>query len=220
MRSRVASLSPRALVALAAAGVLLYALVAWFLAVSPKRSEATRLAGDVAAAEIQLAQARAAANLPPSTGVRVADVFRLAKAMPASDDQSGLVLELHDLALRSGVVLGSITPQAPVAGAGGATTIPVAVTISGTYFEISRFLSRTRSLVAVRQGKVRAIGRLFTVQSVELVESVEAGFPELDGTVTLNAWVYDGPIVRASIPNEPAVELPLTGGTSAVGRTP
>ena len=219
MRSRVASLSPRALLALAAAGVLLYAAVVWLLVVSPKRSEASSLAADVAAAEIRLGQARAAANRPRSVGAPVGDVFRLAKAMPASNDQSGLILELSRLAFGSGVKLGTIAPEGPVVGTEGATMIPVEVTLSGTYFEIARFLKRTRRLVTVRSGKVRATGRLFTVQRIDLVESVADGYPKLDGTITLNAYVYDGPIVSAETPN-PADESQPTSGTSAAGRVP
>lgn len=219
MKARIASLPPRALFALVAAAVLVYAVAAWFLVVSPKRFEVSSLGAEVALAEIRLAEARAAANRPESAGVPVSDVFRLAKAMPRSDDQPGLVLELDRLARASGVTLGSITPQAPVLGAGGATMIPVAVTVGGTYFEISRFLTHTRGLVTVRRGKLRATGRLFTVQSVELVESAVGGFPLLDAAITLNAYVYDGPIVPLGALDAPAEELP-TGGTSAAGGTP
>ncbi len=219
MKSRVASLSPRALIALAVGGVLVYTLVVWFLVVGPKRSETSNLGAEVAAAEIRLAEAQAAANRPQNTDAPVSDVFRLAKAMPSSSDQPGLVLELDQLARVSRVTLGSVTPQEPVIGVGGATMIPVAVTVGGSYREISRFLRRTRELVMVRHGKLRATGRLFTVQSVELSESNVDGFPMLDATVTLNAYVYDGPIVPPSVPETPADESP-TSGTSAAGRTP
>ena len=67
--------------------------------VSPKRGEAAEAGAAVAAAEIALAEARATSSRPGSTGgAPVADVFRLAKAMPASADQSSLVLELSKLA--------------------------------------------------------------------------------------------------------------------------
>lgn len=219
MKARVASLSPRALIALAVGGVLVYTLAVWFVVVGPKRSEASSLGADIAAAEIRLAEAQAATNRPQSAGAPVSDVFRLAKAMPSSSDQPGLVLELDRLARASRVTLGSVTPQEPVVGVGGTTLIPVAVTVGGSYREISRFLQRTRELVMVRRGKLRATGRLFTVQSVELSESNADHFPLLDATITLNAYVYDGPIVPPSVPDTPADESP-TSGTSAAGGTP
>lgn len=217
MKARLDALSPRALIALAAGAVLVYSLAVWFLILAPKRSEATSLGAEVAAAEIRLAQAQATANRPQRDGAPVSDVFRLAKAMPSSTDQPGLVLELDRLARSSGVTLGSITPQDPVLGVGGATLMPVAVVVEGSYREITRFLASTRKLVMVRRGKIRATGRLFTVQSVELSESNAKGFPLLDGTITLNAYVYDGPIVPPSAPVTPAEE---TSGSTAQGATP
>ena len=219
MTSRLASLPPRKLAMLAAGAVLVYAFAVWFLVVSPKRSEASGLGDEIAAAEVRLVEAQAALTRPRSTGGSVADVLRLAKAMPQSVDQPSLVLELSRLAETSGVTLRSIAPQAPVVGPGGATMIPVAVTVGGSYFEISRFLRRTRTLVTVRGGRIHATGRLFTVQNVELVESLTDGFPRLDGTITLNAYVYDGPIAPAKAPDQPDEEQQPATGTSAVGST-
>lgn len=220
MKARVESLSPRALVIIAAAAVLVYAAVIWLLLVSPKRAEAADARSAVAAAELRLAEAQAAANRPRGAGEPVADVFRLAKAMPASTDQPGLVLELSRLARGSGVTLRSISPETPVAGVGGPTMIPLTVSVSGSYAQISKFLLHTRSLVTVRDGRIHARGRLLTVESVSLVESVAHGFPKLDATVALNAYVYDGPIVPIEAPDtaEPEEE-PSTGGTSAAGST-
>lgn len=217
MKARLEALSPRALIGLGIAAVFLYSLVVWFLVVAPKRSEATILAADVAAAEIRLAGAQATANRPQGGGVTVADVFRLVKAMPGSADQPGLVLELDRLARSSGVTLGSITPRESVIGDGGATMISVSVVVGGSYRDVTRFLANARKLVTVRRGKLRATGRLFTVQSVELSESNSEGFPTLDGTITLNAYVYDGPIVPPTPTITPTDE---TSGATAQGATP
>lgn len=219
MSGRLASLPPRTLTVLAASAVLVYTFVVWFLLVSPKRSEAARLGDDIAAAEVRLVEAEAALNRPRAAGGSVSDVLRLAKAMPQSVDQSSLVLELSRLADATGVTLRSITPQTPVVGAGGATLIPVAVAVGGSYFEISRFLRSTRALVRVRRGKIYATGRLFTVQNIELVESLTEGFPTLDGTITLSAYVYDGPIAPAEVPDSPNDELQPSNGASAAGST-
>ena len=219
MRTRLEGTSVRTLIALAVGGVLLYGIVVWFLVLAPKRSEAATLRADVAATELRLAQAQAIANHPHSAGASIADVFRLAKAMPASTDQSGLVLELARLARGSGVTLGSIAPQDPVVGGSGATLIPVEVIVGGTYGQITRFLARTRQLVTVRRGKLNATGRLFTVQGVELSESSATGFPRLDGIIRLNAYVYDGPIAPPSAPDRSADE-PSPSGSTAQGATP
>ena len=224
MKARAAALPTRTLVAIALCAVLVYALALWFLLVAPKRAEASSLADDVIAAELDLAAARATSLRPPSAapaGPRVSDVLRLAKAMPASADQPGLVLELDRLARSTGVKLGSITPRDPVVTAGSPTAIPVVVTAEGTYRQITRFVRRARELVRFRRGEVRATGRLFTVQAVELTESNAKRFPFIDATITLNAFVYDGPIVAETpAPATTEDEDETSESTSAVGATP
>ena len=217
MKARFESLSQRALIALVAGVVLVYAAALWLLIVSPSRSDAASAKEELIAAELRLADAQSAPDRPQGASAPVGDVFRLTKAMPASDEQPGLVLELSRLAKRSGVTLQGIAPQPPLAAVGGPTAIPVRVTIGGSYAQITKFLRLTRALVAVRNGKIYAGGRLLAVESVNLVESVSHGFPKLDATVTMNAYVYDGPIVPAEIP-VPEEEIP-TDGTSAIGST-
>jgi Tfp pilus assembly protein PilO len=221
---RLASIrgSRRGLLALIAAGIALYAIAAWFLFVSPKRADASRLEADLVVAEAELAQARATADQPggaPRT--RVSDLFRLAKAMPASRDQASLLLELDALADRSNVSIASVTLQEPAPLAGGSTAIPVAVTVSGSYRDITRFLRQMRRLVGLSGGDPRALGRLLTVQSVELSESKVKGFPRLDAAILLNAHVYDGPIVPPTPETPPASTEEQDGAAaSAAGATP
>jgi Tfp pilus assembly protein PilO len=214
--------SKRTLVVVISAAVALWAVAMWFLFVSPKRAEATRLEADLVAAEAELMQARASAGQPgglPQT--RVSDLFRLAKAMPSSGDQASLLLELDVLARRTNVALASVTLQEPAPLPSGTTAIPVAVTVSGSYREITRFLRQMRRLVSLSGGNPRAVGRLLTVQSVELTESKEDGFPRLDAAILLNAHVYDGPMAPATPetpPAEPGDELE-DGTSAAAGAT-
>jgi hypothetical protein len=215
MKARLDSLSPRALTIGAVAAVVVYAAVVWLLLVSPKRGEAADARADVAAAHVRLAEARAASNRPTRTGPPVSDVFRLVKAMPGSDDQPGLVLELDRLARATGVKLRVIAPQEPLPSVGGPTSIPLSVTVGGSYFQISRFVQRVQELVTVRGGKVQARGRLFAVQSLELGESPTEAFPKLDATIVLNAFYYDGPIVPVETPDEPNEELEPSSGAAA-----
>jgi Tfp pilus assembly protein PilO len=215
--ARLQSLSTRGLFVAAVLIVLVYAAVVWFLLVSPKRSDAAAARADLAAAELRLAEAKAGSRIRDrGPGAPVADVFRLAKAMPSTVDQPGLVLEFSRLAQQSGVTLRSLTPRDPVAGVGGPSLIPVTVTVGGSYAEITKFLARTRALVTVRDGKIHARGRLLSVQSVSLIESATERFPALDATIELDAYVYDGPIVPVEIP-EPAEEEVPAAGTDALG---
>lgn len=220
MRARVASLPARAQIGLAVGAVLVYALAVWFLLISPKQAEATTLVDDVAAAELRLFEAQVAASRPNQViGTSVSDVLRLAKAMPASSEQSSLLLEIELVGRATGVKIGSIAPGEPLSTAGSPTSIPVVVIAEGSYRQVARFLKRVRELVIVRGGAISARGRLFTVQGVDISESKASGFPRLDAIVTLNAFVYDGPIVPVAPP--PAAETDdVSGGASAAGGTP
>jgi Tfp pilus assembly protein PilO len=218
VRARVESLSPRALIALAAAAVLLFAVAAWFLVVSPKRADASAATADLAAAQSRFADAQAALARPSVSGTTVTDVLLLTKAMPSSDDQAGLILELTRLARVSGVTLKGITPQEPVAGLAGPTSIPVSVVVNGRYHDVERFLMQTRRLVTVRKGEVDARGRLLSVRGVTLGESDTGEFPQLDAVVDLDAYVYDGPITPAETPEpEAEEEEPDSSSSAAAG---
>jgi Tfp pilus assembly protein PilO len=217
VKARLTALPMRAQVAIALGAVLVYAALLWFVLVAPKRSEASSVSEDVIAAQLELADARLNARRPSrqKAGTTVSDVLRLAKAMPSSADQAGLVLELDRLARSANVTVGSIVPQDAVVGSGGATTIPVVVTATGSYRQITRFLRHMRALVNVRGGAVRATGRLLTMQSVELVESATRKFPFLDATITLNGFVYDGPIAPPTPPPTATTDESSSGATAA-----
>jgi Tfp pilus assembly protein PilO len=218
VRARLQSMSSRSLLLVAGAVVLVYAAAVWMLMVSPKRADAASAKEELAAAESRLELAQAGAQEPRrSKTTPVADVFRLARAMPSSADQPGIVIEISRLARQSGVTLRTLTVQDLVAEAGGPALVPVTVTVTGSYGKITRFLARTRTLVTVRGGKIHTKGRLFVVGSVGLAEAATDGFPKLDATIALDAFVYDGPIVPPDIP-APEEELPVAG-TEAAGST-
>ena len=213
--------SRKGLFALVAVGVAAYVLAVWFLFVSPKRAEAARLQQDVAAAEAQLAEAQAAASGSPSAPkTRVSDLFRLAKAMPSSVDQASLLLELDALARRANVTTASVTIQEPTTLTGGTTAIPVAVTVTGTFDQITGYLVKMRRLVGLTGDHPYATGRLLTVQSVDLTESRSRGFPNLDAAILLNAHAYDGPVAAPAPTTPPETTDDGQVTSSAAGATP
>jgi Tfp pilus assembly protein PilO len=210
----LSSLSPRALAALAAGAVLISSVLLWFVYVSPQRADASRAADDLAAAELELSRAQLAARSPQRTALPASDLFRLAKAMPESRDQASLVLEVTRLAAAAGVRLRSISSAEIGAGPGGTTVVPVTVTVAGDFRKITRFLQRARALVSVRRGKLRATGRLLSVESIELAESLASRFPQLDATIVFDAFVYDGPI-EVTTPESQSDESTLPTGAAA-----
>lgn len=220
MSGRLRSLPPRVALPLVLVVLLAYAAASWLVVVGPKRAEVGRLERELAVAEERLEAVRAAATVPrvSPAPVPAQEIVALAKAMPSSADQAGLVLELTALARRSGVVLRSLSPGALSTGAGGATTIPITVSLEGRYADVVRFLRLARGLVSVRGDRVTARGRLLVARSVELAASRASGFPRLDATVGLDAYVYDRPLAVEAEDASEEVEEPASqaaGGSTS-----
>ena len=193
-----------AVIAMLVVGVLVYAAAGYLLVISPQRSKSSDLQKQIEQTQEQIdqyrAQARQAANTPP---IRVADLFRLEKAMPNEVDMAGIVLELSRIARDTGITFESITPQGPTAGT-GYQVLPVTLAFDGNYFELSDFLYRLRSLVRVNAGRLDSRGRLFVVDSISFSES-EQSFPRIQASLVVHAYVYgDAPAPGAPVTPPPA----------------
>jgi Tfp pilus assembly protein PilO len=218
----VRTLPKPAAIAIVVVALLVVAAAGYFLLISPQRSKSAELAAEAQSVEAQIqarridnAQAR---NVEP---IRVADLFRVTKAMPPADDMPGMLLELNRIARETGIRFESITPQ-ETADAGGYLRRPIDLVFDGNFYELSDFLFRLRSLVRVRGGQLEATGRLFTVNSLNFVES-QRGFPRIKATLNVNAYVYGTgapapaqPPAGQPAPAPPAPTPPPTGA-SALG---
>jgi type IV pilus assembly protein PilO len=182
-----------------AAGLLVFALAGYFLLISPQNARSAKLEHQVEVTQAQIDQYRAqAAQASTATPIRVAELFRLTKAMPDEVDMSGLLLELSRVARESGIELDSVTPQAP-AVASGYQSMPITLEVDGNYYELSDFLFRLRNLVRVRSGLLDAQGRLFVVDSIGFSESTKS-FPRIKASLTLHAFVYGDNTVPVAAP--------------------
>jgi hypothetical protein len=198
--------SQKALAAVIGALVLLAAVASFFLLISPQRSKASDLAKEADATRAEIARLRELAQQSQQTvPIRVADLFRLTKAMPSDVDMPGMILQLNRIARDTGIRFDSITPQAATE-ADGAQAIPINLVFQGNYFELSDFLFRTRNLVGVRGGKLDATGRLFVVDSIAFSEGIRK-FPQIQATLTVSAYAY-GSSGGATAPATPAPVTP------------
>ena len=204
--------------------ILVYAAAGYFLVVSPKKGEATRLDEEIATTQVELQEALAATAAQDDTQpIAVADIFRLSTAMPSTPDMPGILLELSRIADETGIRFKAITPQSglPV---GAYVQVPIDVTFDGTFYALSDFLFRLRTLVTVRRGELHAAGRLFSVASVDFSEA-DKGFPLLAATLKLNAYVYGTNAAPSAVPppaeTPPATtegaEVPPPAGSEATG---
>ena len=207
-----------AVIVLVVVGLIAYLALGYLLVISPQRSKGSDLSKQVAETEAQINQYRTlSAQAKAAAPIRVADLFRLEKAMPNEVDMAGIVLELSRIAGDTGITFESITPQGVVA-APGYQVLPVSLIFDGNYFELSDFLYRLRSLVRVRTGRLASTGRLFIVDAISFAES-EKSFPRIQAALVVNAYVYgDAPVPGAAPPA--AAPATTTASTSTLGETP
>jgi Tfp pilus assembly protein PilO len=186
----VSGLSQRARGALAVVGLVAVAVLGYFLLISPNRSAAADLDEQIEATQSQIDDRRARSRVQPAPPLDVRDLFRLTRAMPDEAHIPEVILELDRLASRSGVSFQSISPQAPVEQQ-GYRAVPITVIADGRFFSVSGFLGRLRNLVRLDGGKLKARGRLLTVDSVSFAEGAKL-FPNVRATLTVNAFVFGG----------------------------
>lgn len=208
-----------ALVALILAAEVILLAAGWFLVVAPQRAHARSIANAAALTKAQIAEARTfvpssgnAASLPKQPAIRTSLLYRLAKAMPSTEDQPDLLLQIDQVARAAGVTLLSIAPAQPTAG-DGFTVVPISLTASGDFYGLTDMLYRLRALVAVRHGGLNASGRLFAVQSVTLTPSGTG--KQLSADVSVNAYVYGTTL--ASVAS--GVTTTATTSTGSTGTT-
>lgn len=218
-----------AVIGLVALGVVV--LVAGLLvAVLPQRSKAHNLDLEIAAAQAKLASLRTQTHRGPV--IKAAQLFQLARAMPDSSDLPGLIVDLSRAAADAKVSLVSVAPQTAVPQLDGASGLPLKIEITGSWNGIAEFLHELRSNVRVNQGgKLAVDGRLFTVDSVQLVPnatgSPTAGTPsgpkgELMGELSVNAFTYGIPVPTTTTSTGTTTTTTTTttsGSVSAAGST-
>jgi type II secretory pathway pseudopilin PulG len=199
-------------------GFAVAGLGGWFMLIGPQRSKATELDTQIADTNNAISAARAL-TLEAKKGaqIRVADLFRLTKAMPDQTDMPGILLQLTQVAEDSGISFEQITPSTTATPVSGYLAIPITVEFRGNFYDLSDFLYRLRNLVDVRRGALDATGRLFAIDSIEFAEAPPPpGFPEISAHLVIDAFVF-GTGTAPTVPGPTGA--PTTGATGATGPT-
>lgn len=215
-------LSGRSGVAAVVAGNVILLALGWFLLIAPQRHQAASAASELDATRAAIARAQSPASAggaapaqPVQEPIRTADLYRIAKAMPATADMPDLLLELDQVARAAGVSVGSIAPGAPTAGI-GFSVLPLSLTFTGDFYSLTDLLYRLQRLVDVRHGDLDARGRLFSVSSVELTPTGTGR--TLTATATVNAYVY-GTALAGSAAGAAGTTSTGTTSTGTTGTT-
>jgi type IV pilus assembly protein PilO len=213
---RKKKLSQSALIAITVAVLLLVTVLGYFALVKPQKGKAAQLSTEIAAQDKQIADAQALlAKSKDAQKIRVADLFRLTKAMPDQPDEAGIVLELTNVARLSGLDFESISPLGSTS-LGGYQVVPITVVFDGNFFQLTDFLFRLRNLVDVRRGALAADGRLFTVDSIQFAEG-QLKFPQIHASLTVDAFIYG---TGATVSAPPQTTVPATTTTTPGTTTP
>lgn len=176
-------------IAAVVAGLLLVAVLGFFVVISPQRGKAADLKRQIDETQKQIDDAHAlVAKAKSGQKVKVADLFKLTKAMPDSADEAGVLLDLNHVAKVAGIDFDSITVQ-PSVTLPTYQVIPLQLQFDGNYYSLSDFLFRLRNLVDVRRGALDASGRLFAVDNLSLDESTHQ-FPRIRAQIKIDAFVY------------------------------
>ncbi len=208
-------LNPTVVIVLVLLGVVVVGAAGFFGLIPPQGKKLQRIKTDEQSAQAALEaynhKVLAARSAPK---IRVADIYRLAKAMPSQTDMPDLLLELSQLARDTGIRFDSITPQ-PAIPIGAYTVLPISVTFNGTFYDLADLLYRLRSLVNVHGGRLDATGRLFSVDTLSFGES-PLKFPRIQATLVIDAFVYGA---AAAAPSAVPATTTASTGTSTTETT-
>jgi Tfp pilus assembly protein PilO len=187
-----------------AAGVLVL-LVGYLVLVAPQKKKAASLDKQTTAVRQQIAQQlaeiAASKNTVAAPKIHVADVYKLAKAMPSDADMPDILIQLDQVAKDAGVDLKNISPSQPTLDpVTGQQSIQVSLNVDGDFFTITDLVYRLRNFVYVRHGALEASGRLFTIDNINFAPS---GGKNLGANITVRTYVY-GAAAAAPVAPVPA----------------
>jgi Tfp pilus assembly protein PilO len=194
----------------------LLGFVGHMLLVSPQSASVAKIQTQIDDEQTQIYRRRAllkSGQHPPT--IQTADLFRLARAMPDREDMPGIILTLSQVAQSAGIKFDLIEPVLdPVASAGSYSTHRIHLKFNGDFYGLSDFLFRLRSLVAVRDGKLLADGRLFNVDTLTF-KMQDNTFPKISAELFVQAYVYSGATGAAAAPTTAPLTTPSTGTDSS-----
>ena len=208
-------------IGLIVAGFLVAALGGYWFVIKPQKAKAADLSSQIEDTRAAIVSARAL-TLQGHAKIRVADLFRLTKAMPDQTDMAGIILELNQVAENSGITFEEIAPATTAVPIDGYEALPITLDFQGNFYELADFLYRLRNLVDVRHGALSATGRLFAVDNIDFAEGA-GGFPQVSAHIVVDAFIFGtgtAPTVEPANPvGTESSGTPANGATGATGAT-
>ena len=215
MKKKLAALDRRLQFGLVVVGLVIFGFAGHTLVVAPLGAQATKVQSQIDSQQTQIFQRRAElrkARVAPT--IESADLFKLSRAMPDTEDMPGIILALGEVARDAGIKFNLIEPVVgtSILVTGAYTPVRIHLLFDGDFYGLSDFLYRIRSLVAVRNGTLQADGRLFNVDSVSFNVSADK-FPQISAELYVDTYVY-GTAPAPTTPTTPTTTTPSSSDSS------
>ncbi len=219
---------------------------AWLLVVGPKRSEASKLGGQISSVQSQLTTAQSTiTDGEAARGIYATSyttMARLGQAVPADDQVPSLILQVQNAASASRVDFQSLTlnpaaggtaPPASASATQGATAAlppgvavgsagfpaePFTFTFNGSFFHLSDFLGRLERFVSATNQRIAVSGRLLSLNAISLGAG-PGGFPNVTATVAATTYVLPATqgVFAGGTPTAPPAGTSTPASTSTGG---
>jgi Tfp pilus assembly protein PilO len=224
-------------------GVVLVAVLgaAWMLVVSPERKKAGEVAGQIAAAQSQLASAEGSVTSARAAQSKYATAYaslvNLGKAVPATQEVPALILQLTQASSEKNVDFASITSSsssgtsgstAAAAASASFTQLPFTFTFEGSYFDLEHLFNKLTDFATTSaSGEIQVSGRLLTIQSVKLSPASSSSTgkgatSDLSGSITATAYTLPATqaVTGGATPTSPLGATTPASTTAASSPTP
>lgn len=193
---------------LAGVGVLAVVVLILLFFVLPKmgqvgdaKSELEQARSEQVTLESQKSALEDAQSQAPEARAAIADICH---RIPPVADEPGIINLLNNAAIAAGIDVVNLAPSDPAFDeTTGLSTIAVAVTATGTYFDVTDFLYEIETLP--RAAKV-------TTLSLSRGEAGLGGVPSLAAALTVDLYTSDSSAGPGSVPGETTTATTGTGG--------
>jgi hypothetical protein len=221
------NLSGRVAALLAGAVVLIVLIAGWALLISPERSKAADLSTQTADTRAKVDATQAYVD-SPTTKAAVHDLKRLKLILPDDPRMSQILRQLSAASATAGVRLDSIVPTVAIPSNGG-EALPIGLSVTGHYFNISRFLQLLEAKANVKGTTVWGNGRLYSVDTIQFAGggtaavgastdgAARGGTAPIAATLALNAFIYSP--VAATPPATTASTAPSSDTSTSTPTT-
>ena len=202
---------------LAGAGILVVALAVFFLLINPIRGDIGEIRANIEDENSKIARAEQELQMAEDTRTdgrrNQARLLELAKMIPSDAELPSLILQIQDLASKSGISWMQISPgvATPVEGL-AYSSVTLALSFTGSFYDVGDFIYRAEQMVA-------GPGRLLAVKSLSLTPESVAGSGGVAPKVTLSIRMTLSAYVMSQGGSSPAAGTPNNTSPSSGGAT-